>query len=415
VRVAVILQAAAFVAIAGIAWAQEPPLGSSDFAPTRERPFGWRGDGSGRFPGATPPTVWTPAKNLRWSTPVGSAYSSPILTDKLVVVASEPNRLIGLDRENGKVRWKVEVGPDDLADETSRAAAAGYVPRKDGSGFMAATPLTDGTTIYAVLANGLVCAVDLEGRRKWTSYIDADENTGYGRSASPLLVAGKLIVHMTNLYAFDPLTGKQLWVNTDAESKYGSPTSLKVAGTELIVTPAGDVVHAGNGKLVESGVGSATYTSPVAVDGTVYFGEVTFNASRFDAKFKAKELWNGPGGGEVFGSPLLHEGFLYTATVKGKLLVYLATGTGDQSPIVKSRPLFDESDRSGPQLYASVTLAGQHLFVHSNHGEMVVLEATREAKLVSRIRLSSGTGSSPVFAGTRIFLRDGEKLLCISR
>jgi hypothetical protein len=35
------------------------PLGSPGFYPSPERPVGWRGDGSGRFPGATPPTVWS--------------------------------------------------------------------------------------------------------------------------------------------------------------------------------------------------------------------------------------------------------------------------------------------------------------------------------------------------------------------
>ena len=34
-------------------------LGSPDFYPSPEHPVGWRGDGSGRFPGATPPTKWS--------------------------------------------------------------------------------------------------------------------------------------------------------------------------------------------------------------------------------------------------------------------------------------------------------------------------------------------------------------------
>src|SRR5450432_1283083 len=123
-RIAFLLHAVTLVACAEMATANEPPLGSNDFTPSLERPFGWRGDGSGRFLGATPPTVWSMAKNLRWSTPVGSAYSSAILTDKRVFVASEPNHLICIDREGGKVRWKIEVKPDSLADEKSRAAAA---------------------------------------------------------------------------------------------------------------------------------------------------------------------------------------------------------------------------------------------------------------------------------------------------
>lgn len=34
-------------------------LGAADFYPSSEHPFGWRGDGTGRFPGATPPMEWS--------------------------------------------------------------------------------------------------------------------------------------------------------------------------------------------------------------------------------------------------------------------------------------------------------------------------------------------------------------------
>lgn len=34
------------------------PLGSPDFFPSADHPIGWRGDGSGRFPAATPPVDW---------------------------------------------------------------------------------------------------------------------------------------------------------------------------------------------------------------------------------------------------------------------------------------------------------------------------------------------------------------------
>ncbi|MDB5341494.1 MAG: hypothetical protein JWN70_7113 [Planctomycetaceae bacterium] len=39
--------------------AKHAPLGSSDFKPTPERPVGWRGDWTGRFPEATPPRTWS--------------------------------------------------------------------------------------------------------------------------------------------------------------------------------------------------------------------------------------------------------------------------------------------------------------------------------------------------------------------
>jgi outer membrane protein assembly factor BamB len=404
----------AVVGFAGIAVGAEPPLGSAESAPSPERPFGWRGDGTGRFPGAKPPTIWSDTKNVRWSAVVGSAYSSPILTDQLVIVASEPNQLTAINRTDGKLRWQIEIKPADLADEKSRTAAGEYVPPKDGAGRMSATPLTDGKTVYAALANGIVCAVGLDGKRKWTAFIDAEQSTGYGRSASPLLVGGKLIVHMTNLYAFDPANGKQSWVNSDAPSKYGTPTALKVAGVDLIVTPSGDAVRAADGKTVASDLGISEHTSPVAIDSVVYLGEAVISALRFDAKFKANEAWSGTIGNEVIGSPLVHEGILFTATGKGELFAFDAKGKGDQRPLFEARPLFGKAEGSVPLVYASITLAGKHLFLNSNQGEIVVLEATREAKLVARNRLGTGTGSSPIFSGQEMFLRDGNKLFCIN-
>src|SRR5690349_15315013 len=73
-------------------------LGSPDFRPTPEHPFGWRGDGSGRFPGATPVTEWSATKNVRWSVVVGRSYASPILTEKYVLIMSEPDLLLCLNR-----------------------------------------------------------------------------------------------------------------------------------------------------------------------------------------------------------------------------------------------------------------------------------------------------------------------------
>jgi hypothetical protein len=397
---------------ASAAGAADPLIGSAEFVPSRDRPFGWRGDGSGRFPGATPPTKWSD-KNIRWRAVVGSGYSSPILTDKLALVTAEPNFLIALDRADGKVRWKVEIKPADLADEKARTAAGEYIPPKDGSGLMAATPLTDGKSVYVALANGIVCAIDLDGKRRWTTYIDAEQNTGYGRSSSPLLVGGKLIVHMTNLYAFDPATGKQLWMNAAAPSKYGTPVTLKVGDTGLIVTPNGDAVRLSDGKTVAADLGTGEHTSPVVHSGLVYLGESIVSAVRFDAQLKTKEAWSGMIGTDVIGSPLVHDGIFFTVNGKGQLFAFAAEGKGDQKPIIEGRPLFGKGDADAPLVYASLALAGKHLYLNSLEGEVVVLEATRDAKLVSRQRVGSGTGASPVFAGKEMYLRDGNKLLCI--
>lgn len=397
--------------------AAEALLGAADYRPTPERPFGFRGDGSGRFPGATPVTEWSEKehKNIRWSAAAGSSFSSPILLDKTIVVTAEPNLVLCLNRADGSLRWKISITPDVLTDAAFRAAAADYESPKDGSGMTAATPLTDGKSIYVVLANGIVQALDLDGKARWTAYIDAQQITGYGRSASPLLCGGKLIVHMTNLYAFDAATGKQVWMNADAPSTYGSPIALKLDGVELIVTPNGDVVRASDGKLIAADIGHATHTSPVALDGCVYFGENALNAYSFGAAAKGKELWTAAITGELFGSPLLHDGVMYTSTDKGELYAYDMKGKGELTPLIDARKLFGDSEATAPAAYASLTLAGKHLFLSSNSGDTVVMEATREARQIAKNQLSSGSGASPIFSGSDMFLRARGKLFCIGR
>jgi outer membrane protein assembly factor BamB len=414
-----LLAALLSIGIASTAWpaeTAEAPLGSSDFRPTAQHSFGWRGDGSGRFPGATPVTEWSATKNVRWSTDVGRSYSSPIVTDKLVFVTSEPNLLLCLDRVAGKVLWKVELKPTDVTDPATRAAVEKYDLPPDGSGFAAATPLTDGQTVYVVLANGLVGAVDLNGKRKWTVGIDAEPTTRDGRSSSPLLAGGKLIVHLSNLYAFDPATGRQLWVNTEAKSSYGTPALLRSGDLDLLVTPNGDVVHTADGKSLNSDIGRAGNSSPIACgEGVVCFGDIDVRALRLNAAFKEEEVWTGAVEGEVFGSPLLHDRVLFLATGSGQLFAFDASGKGEQKPLIDGRQIFEDEATASPVTYASIALAGKHLFLNSTYGETVVLEATREARMVSRNRLPAGSGASSVFSGQDIFLRVGDKLWCIGK
>jgi outer membrane protein assembly factor BamB len=86
----------------------ELPLGDPQFQPSRARPVGWRGDGTGCYPGATPPTEWdtTTGKGIVWKAPMPSwSQASPIVVNGRVIVLSEPHTILCYDAGTGKRLW----------------------------------------------------------------------------------------------------------------------------------------------------------------------------------------------------------------------------------------------------------------------------------------------------------------------
>ena len=129
--------------------AAEVLLGSREFYPSPERPVGWRGDGSGAFPGATPVTQWSEGstrpvtwksgphthrgveivdgagRNIVWKTEMpGFANSSPIVVGDRVFTTAEPDLLCCADAHTGKILWRQSLSPFELLgqspDEVSR-------------------------------------------------------------------------------------------------------------------------------------------------------------------------------------------------------------------------------------------------------------------------------------------------------
>jgi outer membrane protein assembly factor BamB len=103
------------------------PLGSPKFVPSPERPVGWRGDGSGRYPGATPPTSWErttngngyATKGIVWMSALPNlSAATPIIVGDKIFLTSEVSDLVCLDKQTGKVLW-IRSNPEfeGLSDE----------------------------------------------------------------------------------------------------------------------------------------------------------------------------------------------------------------------------------------------------------------------------------------------------------
>jgi len=396
-------------------------------APAADGPTacGWRGDGTGLYPSATPPTEWDidEGKNILWKAEVGKGQSTPVVVriagnppGDRVLVTAEHEWLLCVDRASGKVLWKADNGYAALPAGSN--APDKRPPASPNCGYSTPTPVTDGKLVYASYGTGIVACFGLDGHRQWIRYLDVPQATQYGRAASPLLAAGRLIVSLGGLMALDAKSGRTLWHQPEAKPTYGTPALARIGDADVAITPNGDCVRLADGKILAKELAESKYISPLVQGGVVYFGDTTAAARKLPAKagetLELPILWEADLEGEFFASPLLHEGILYCVS-NGGTLSALDARTG--KPVFQQElEIPNASGRPGTEaanIYPSLALVGKHLLVGNDIGVTLVLAPGKEYKQISRNFLDKGSGASPVADGKQLFLRGGTRLYCI--
>ena len=379
---------------------------------------GWRGDGSGVYPAADPPTSWDYGKKagILWSVKVGTSFSAPVPSGDRVFLTVEDDKLLCIDVKTHKALWE-KANP---VEELHKAANPEEEVKKAEAGFATASPVTDGKCVWASYGTGVVVCYDFDGNRKWTVWLEYRPQSEYGRAASPLLVDGKLIVTMGGLVALDPATGKKLWYQDKASEGFGTPVAAKIGDDWVVITGRGDVVKAADGALVEASISSTGYGSPVVKDGVAYFVDSTTEAIKLPEKLGAKnvfkKLWTADIDGEVFSSPVVYEGIVYGVSNFGYLMAFDAqkgdviwkkkVGIGSAAP---------EEGAATANIYPSLAVAGGKLFLSNDRGETLVLQPGKEYKELSKNEAEEGSGASAAFDGKFIYQRGGEMLYCIGK
>ena len=162
---------------------------------------------------------------------------------------------------------------------------------------------------------GIVACHDLEGTCRWINWYDMRQATGYGRTASPVLVGQRLLVHFGPLVCLEAATGKVLWKNDIAKATYGTPAAARIGDVDVVVTPKGQVVRVADGKILASDLGNCMYTSPVVQGGVVYFidrdiiGRAAARAGRREDRGQGTVVRATDG--EFFASPVVYDGRIY--------------------------------------------------------------------------------------------------------
>ena len=419
---------------------------------------GWRHDGTGRFPNTNPPVSWSKDNNVTWKVELpGRSLASPVVVGQRVYVTSDPAEVICLSIGDGQTVWqksheyadvfgdtkgrmieanlelaqKVRKQKDELNRKRGEAKKAGEIgkqeqlqkqielleqryreltvfPPKPGgdTGNSTSTPVSDGQNIFAVFATGIVSSHSLDGKRNWVTFIDGARGD---HSASPLLVDGKLIVHLRDLVALHPKDGKVVW-RVKSEERHGSPVAARVGNDSALVTAAGDVIRTSDGEIVAKRQFRLGHNSPIVEGGVVYLLEDGASKALqlprdLGSETKLDVRWETSSSrANQLASPVYHEGLLYGVSERGILAV---TDAKSGERIYRKRLDFD-----GGRVDASLCLAGGLLYVSNTRGTTLVLRPGHTFQQVAKNDLE-GFSSSLAFAGDRLYIRTSRHLFCV--
>lgn len=412
----------------------------------------WRGPtANGVALQGNPPLEWSESKNIKWKTPIpGEGHSTPVIWgNKIFVLAAVPTGKTSevsaaagsdaatsggrrgggapsevfafttfcIDRQTGKILWQ-QVGRSEAPHEG----------RHQTNTYASASPVTDGSLVISFFNSyGLHC-YDMDGNLVWRRDLGKMKTrNAFGEGSSPLLHEDTLIVLWDNeedsfVHAFDKKTGRELWKKSrDERTGWTTPRLVKVGGKAQVVINGTTAVRSYDlktGDLIWQCAGQTANAIPsiVADPETVYVmsgfrGSAALAirlGSSGDLSGSDAVRWKLGRGTPYVPSPLLYDGLLFFCQGNNGILSCVDASTG--VPHYTQERL--ESIRG---VYASPVGAAGRVYLAGREGTTLVLEKSKELKILATNPLDDPIDASPAVVGDELFLRGHHHLYCISR
>jgi outer membrane protein assembly factor BamB len=349
---------------------------------------------------------------------MGGGYSTPsVAAGRIYLMGSKGNDeyLIALDVEGGKQLWETKVGA---------VGKPKQIPPYPGS---RSTPTVDGDRIYALASDGALACLDHDGKIIWHKHLveDFGGSSGIWAYAESPLIDGDVLVctpggAKASLAALNKNTGEVLWkaeAPSAGEAGYASAVIAEAGGVRQYVNflRNGVVsVAAKDGKFLWHYNKIATTTNcstPITHDGYVFESGAGPGAGGC-ALLQLTPEGDGVSAKEVYYNRSLanHHG----GVVQIGDSVYGTTGMELACLDFKTGEIRWHNPSTGK---GSVTAADGHLYVRGEKGAVALVEATPSGyKETGRFeqpdRSNKPAWPYPVVAGGRLYLRDGDVLLC---
>ncbi|MBC8871527.1 MAG: PQQ-binding-like beta-propeller repeat protein [Planctomycetes bacterium] len=368
---------------------------------------------------------WSVAPRLLWRQPIGAGWSAFAVVNGFAVTMEqrgEQELVTCYEVSTGRLRWWHAV------EGRHRTVMGGPGPR--------ATPTIHEGRVYALGATGVLRCLDgADGREIWSDNLLArigvtpDEDrkaVGWGRSASPLIVDGLVVVPLggpsggqcDSLAAYDKHTGRLVWKGGNHQVAYASPSLATIHGVRQILIVNQDFV---SGHLPENGEVLWEYPWP---------GKSTTNANVSQAvPLPNQRIWLSKGYGvgakvlqlshsgagdwgvaELWSSErILHTKFT-NIVVRDRYVYGLSDG------ILQCADLESEKRqwRGGRYAHGQILGVGDLLLVQAESGDVVLVEATPSGhnELGSFPALAGKTWNNPCLYDHYLLVRNAEEAAC---
>lgn len=359
------------------------------------------------------PVTWTDTQNVRWKVPVpGSGWSSPSIVDNTIwlTTATENNtslRLLSLDAATGKILTNTEV---------FRVKDVGPGIHKKNS-FASPSAIVAGDDIFVHFGFYGTACVSSKGQIRWKQTLKYEPQHGPG--GSPALYEDLLIISCDGfdtqfVVALDTDTGKVRWKTPRGKGNqaYTTPLVIEVAGKAQVISPGAHHAYAYNpltGKelwYIEYGSGFSNVPRAVYAHGLVYICSGFFQPVLFAVRpdgfgnvTKSHVAWSHPRAVPLTPSPIVVGDELYMVSDNG-IATCLDAKSGQQH----------WQQRIGGNHSASPIAVDGRVYFLSEEGECTVIAPGQQYQQLAKNTIDERTLASISVSGRALYLRGDRNL-----
>ena len=395
-------------------------------------------------------------EHILWRTPIpGLAHSSPIVWgDRVFVtsaISSRPNAtfkpglygdgdasddrsrhtwvLYAIDKRTGKIIWE-------------RVAFEGEPGNKRHikSTYASASPATDGRVVVAWFGSQGVYAFDVNGVPLWKVDLGRVDMGAYdipsyewGPASSPIIWNGLVLLQCDTqtdsfVLALDVTTGKVVWKADRQElPSWGTPTMIAAGDRPQVVTNGANYIRGYDARTGQElwrlgGSSKITAPTPILADGLIIVasgrrperpifavhpdarGDLSLEKDRTSNTGVA---WSKTARGPYMPTPLAYGGILYSLNNDGIFDAY-EVETGRE--IYRKR-----LDPIGSGFSASPIAADGRLYLSNEDGEMLVIAAGREFRLISTNTIGELLMATPALSDGVMYVRSSTTLFAMGQ